>query len=99
MAVLNHETHASTIKPEGRRYGCHSKPRRREPLVVNNGFHFNRHLAGRGQESVLHRVTIPDFGSLECRYDKSLSDASCSGCPHRGSGEEYSKQINAGADE
>ena len=32
--------------------------------------------------------------SMECRYDKSLSDTRCSGCKHAGSGEAYIEQQN-----
>lgn len=31
--------------------------------------------------------------SDRCRYDKSLSDASCDGCLHRGKGEAYDQLI------
>lgn len=42
----------------------------------------------------IQRVTkIQDSMSRECRYDKSLSDIKCDGCPRRGSGEAYAKKV------
>ena len=32
---------------------------------------------------------IADHMSQECRYDNSLRDVGCTGCPRRGSGERY----------
>lgn len=31
--------------------------------------------------------------SNECRYDMSLTDPNCTGCKHRGSGEDYDRMV------
>lgn len=94
MPVLDHEVRERTKQDSDARYGCHDKPRKREPLLVRDGWAESKtpngfHLAAQLLETVL------DFGSLECRYDKSLTDPKCAECEHRGSGERYSEQIRA----
>lgn len=84
MAVIDHEVHERTKQKQGAKWGCWNLERRREPLMVKDGFYPD----GR------QRFTeVPDFGSLECRNDISLSDPKCVGCRHAGSGEEYSLNV------
>lgn len=89
MPVLDHEVHDSVIQKEDAKYGCWNKERKREDLLVKNGWLFN-HLFTEGKQLF---TEIEDFGSLECRYDKSLLDNKCKGCNRQGSGEKYSEMI------
>lgn len=90
MPVEDHETHDSTRRGAGHKYGCNGKPRRRDGLKVKGGWQTN----GWANETGVQRFKIvPDFGSLECRYDNSLADTHCDGCEHRGRGEAYAKTI------
>ena len=91
--VEEHAVHEKVRQKEGARYGCHNKPRRRDDYFVKTGHdatktHFDGDVTTRQRRSL-----IPDFGSLECRYDMSLTDDKCEGCEHRGSGEAYDKKI------
>lgn len=36
---------------------------------------------------------IPNRMSRTCRYDRSLADPACAGCPSQGLGEEYDRMI------
>ena len=83
MPVLTHDTHERTRIGSDFRYGCHNKPRRRDPIFVKSGYDLDG----------LRWSWVPDAGSLECRYDMSLKDFACEGCQHRGSGEAYDQQV------
>ena len=95
MPVEDHPIHEKTRQGSDARYGCWGRERRREPLLVKNG-----HTSGHGDFEAVQRLTlIPDHGSVECRYDMSLSDQKCAGCQHRGSGERYAESVKAKAKE
>lgn len=81
MPVLNTPVHDKTKQAENHRYGCFNKRLERKTVVVPMGYAVHT--------GTVIFIEIEDFGSKECRYDKSLSDASCLGCEHRGSGEKY----------
>ena len=84
MPVLDHAVHPSTVG--GEKYGCNRKPNR-QPFYWARTVDFNL-------IPPLDRcVQITDQMSRLCRYDMSLQDAKCKGCPQRGLGEEYSKDI------
>lgn len=93
MPVEKHETHDSTKRGAGHKYGCNGKPRRRNDLAVKDGWHKAASLATLEIQGTQKFKEIPDFGSTECRYDNSLTDPHCEGCEHRGSGEAYAKTI------
>ena len=86
MPVIEHDVHESTRIGSDHRYGCFDHVREDgyfAPARIEfaNGF----------------KVTsawVQDRTSKECRFDFSLTDPSCTGCKHRGSGEEYARKIN-----
>lgn len=80
MPVLDHPTHEATRIGADHRYGCHSRQRPIAGQTVTGA-------AAYGARQWPHRM------STECRYDLSLSDPSCTGCPHRGSGEDYDRAV------
>lgn len=77
MPVLEHEIHPSVKVGPEHRYGCWNRPRP-EKLVNLGGFNSGLRI---------NRM------SRECRFDMSLSDPNCSGCAHRGSGEDYDAKV------
>lgn len=88
MPVENHPVHSATVQKAGALYGCHSLDRNRKPILVKAGYtKYGEQLWCR----------IDDFGSKECRYDKSLTDNKCRDCQHRGSGEAYFRKVNDAA--
>lgn len=90
MPVIDHPIHPSTQHGPDARWGCWNRPRRRDPMLMKDG-----HLAASpdGLETVQRWRIVPDFGSLECRNDVSLTDPRCTDCEHRGSGEAYTKSM------
>jgi len=92
MPVLEHAVHDLTRQKPGARYGCNGKPRRRDMLLVKAGYSPAADNLRRLERDQLWE-RIPDNGSKECRYDRSLGDPKCEGCQHRGSGEEYSRSV------
>lgn len=88
MPVEDHPVHKATMQASGALYGCHSRSRNRSNLLVKAGY-------TRYGEQLW--MSIDDFGSKECRYDKSLTDNKCRECPHRGSGEDYFRKVNDAA--
>ena len=87
MPVVDTPVHPSTSVGDDHRYGCHNKPRIREPYHVKNGY------ARLGRNAIQRVKVIEESGSPECRYDRSMTDASCTGCEHRGSGEQYAEDV------
>lgn len=90
MPVLDHGIDAKVKIGEGHRYGCWGGERKREPLRVKDG-HVPAPYPSAGTVQAWRQ--IPAFGSVECRYDLSMTDPCCTGCPHRGSGEDYDQAI------
>lgn len=82
MPVEDHEIHESVRHTDDKRYGCHNRP------AYADGY-----IASPWAKSVY----VPNKMSRECRYDRSLSDAWCVDCKHRGSGEEYDRRIREAA--
>lgn len=78
MPGLDTDVHEKTRIGADWRYLCHNKPR---PVV--------RQIV----RSLFSAAQWTYNFSTECRYDMSLTDRACEGCPHRGTGEEYDKQI------
>lgn len=96
MPVIDTEVHPLVRQEPGARYGCNGKPRRRDMLLVKAGYtSAPGNLFAMVRKQIWHRV--PDNGSKECRYDRSLGDPKCEGCQHRGSGQEYSKSVQMAA--
>lgn len=79
MPVVNHPTHEHGIRDADHRYGCFNRKPFKKTVVVEDWQGVYR---------------WPFRMSMECRYDKSLSDTRCSGCKHAGSGEAYTEQQN-----
>jgi len=92
MPVLDHDTHPSTVD-NGRPYGCHN----RQPFAAGHwardGFADYMDDRDTGLDARVKITYIPHRMSTECRYDMSLSDSKCAGCPHQGSGEARSERI------
>lgn len=77
MPVEDHPIHERVRHGADSKYGCWNLPR-----------------------PVYGQLVAPRIGrpwpytfSTECRYDKSLTDAWCDGCEHRGSGEIYAERV------
>lgn len=84
MPVIPHPTHPDTVQNPEAKYLCNGKPRVRHLLRVKTGYDIHGNLG---------MQFIKDFGSLECRYDRSLQDVKCAGCQHAGSGEAYAAHV------
>lgn len=87
MPVLDHEVHPSTIQGPGHRYGCHDHEEYAATFTTKHG----HRLDG----TVVFKET-PHTLSRECRYDLSTTDPNCSGCKHRGKGEDYDRMVREG---
>jgi hypothetical protein len=89
MPVINHPIHPATMG--GKRYGCNG---RRE---FKAGYWApDRTYAPDG--SFIRTITFVESATIrDCRYDMSLTDPKCDGCPHRGSGELYADKIRKDA--
>ena len=89
MPVLEHDVHEKVRIDTAHRYGCHSR------IGYSGGYYApDRRYYGTGGFDVVSAL-VENRMSKECRYDMSLSDTSCEGCPHRGSGEAYDKRIRS----
>lgn len=77
MAVIDHPVHERVKIGADHRYGCHNRPAEFKPTC----------------ESKFSGETWPFNNSHECRFDLSLTDHSCTGCEHRGSGEQYALMV------
>lgn len=91
MPVIDHPVHKSTIKDSQHRYGCWNKDRNFKAYYAPQRF-----AGSDGYKPVFRfeAVRIEHAMSKECRYDMSITDPCCSDCKHRGSGEEYAKQVS-----
>lgn len=93
MPVEDHEVHPSTVAAAGHLYGCWG---------VRDGT-LKQYLApdriyqvdGAGWKATAR--WIKNTMSRECRYDMSLKDPACTGCPNRGSGEAYAAGVRSAA--
>lgn len=90
MPVIQHEIHSSVQQSSDAKYGCWNKPRSRGPLIVQDGY---LTWDDKFRYAIPKFKTIENFGSLECRYDHSLTDSKCKDCCHIGSGEDYAEFI------
>jgi hypothetical protein len=67
-------------------YGCHSKPRERRKVVVQDGWRRvsieNRSTGVPTSFVTPNLISIPDPMSSDCRYDRAATDARCAGCPN-----------------
>ena len=90
MAVIDHPVHKMTQFDDTHRYGCHNRKDLMEAYYAPN-----RAAGTDGYKPTwwLERIRIPFTMSRECRYDRSLKDAWCDGCKHRGSGEAYDAKV------
>lgn len=82
MPVIDRPVHPKVKITDSHRWWCCGKSRTREPLMVQDGW---------TEDGRRNMVEIEDFGSLECRHDFSLTDQSCRGCEHMGTGEIYAQ--------
>lgn len=92
MAVIDHAVHEKVKIQADKPYGCHNTERN------FTGYHAPNRAAGTdGYKPTwwLERVRIPHVMSRDCRYDMSLTDARCTGCKHRGSGEKYNAMVRS----
>ena len=74
MPVIDHPVHQHGVRDAEHRYGCFNRKPFKERVVI---------------ETWRGLVTWPFRMSMECRYDRSLTDSACAGCKHAGSGESY----------
>jgi hypothetical protein len=85
MAVLDHPVHPKTVGSD--RYdACQAKVRK------PNYWAPQRRYFPDGSFEITS-VRVPDPSSKTCRYDMSLTDSKCEGCPQRGFGESYNKMV------
>lgn len=84
MAVENHPVHPSTMKDSNKLRHCTNRTDFKPFLYVQNGW------TGDGRKVM---KSMPFTMSNECRYDKSLTDAECTGCSRRGEGEAYGRSV------
>lgn len=82
MPGVDYDVHPMTVG--GSKYGCWGVLRRREPYPAKDGFTED----GRQKFTV-----VEDVMSVDCRYDRSLTDPKCRSCPNAGDGEAYSELI------
>lgn len=79
MAVLDHAVHERVKIGADHRYGCHNRPATFKEMC----------------ESKFSVELWKFVMSNECRFDLSLTDPSCTGCVHRGSGEQYDQMVRS----
>ena len=84
MPGLDYDVHELTRA--GERYGCNG-PSKRKP-----GY-WAPDICRKTSPPKVVWAWIEDTSSTECRFDLSLKDGRCDGCPRRGSGEEYDQRI------
>jgi hypothetical protein len=89
MAVLAHDVHERTREAAGAVWGCH-----RRPEFAAGYWAPDRHYLPGGRFKVV-QTWIPNVMSTDCRFDLSLTDPKCSGCPRRGSGEAYNEMVRS----
>ncbi len=86
MPVEDIPVHPSTVGSE--RYdACRNKVRQEGYWVQSLSYRRNPPMR------VWHWVE--DSSSTDCRYDRSLTDCKCEGCPRRGQGEDYDRRMRA----
>lgn len=90
MAVLEHEVHEKVRIAEDKPYGCHNGSRDSAGYIAPDRVYRS---CGVLYDDV--RRPIRTVMSRTCRYDMSLTDARCTGCKHRGSGEEYDSMVRS----
>lgn len=79
MAVIEHPVNERTKIGADHRYACHNRPAEFKPIC----------------ESKFSCETWPFSNSHECRFDLSPTDPGCTGCEHRGRGEQYDQMVRA----
>lgn len=88
MPVIEHEVH-DKVKSTGKEpYLCKNKNIQPYYYVSTRDYMYG--LTYRMIHTLVHHRM-----SKECRYDKSLSDARCDDCIHRGSGEDYAEMVRS----
>lgn len=88
MAVVDHPVHPKTAHVPGTPYGCHNR------RMAKGYWVHQRHYYPDGKY-LMQQVFIEHRMSTECRYDKSLTDARCARCKHKGKGEAYFNEVIA----
>lgn len=66
------------------RYGCHNRPR---PTAASSYIAQAGWVGVKGgslgtQRHPIHVEIMSAFGTTDCQYDKSATDAACAGCNH-----------------
>ena len=87
--VEDHPVHPSTRQLLGHRYGCHNHPPYKAGYWAKAGHDINPSTRTATQRV----VWVTHSMSMECRFDKSLTDTGCADCCHQGAGEKHAEQL------
>lgn len=88
MPAINHPVHPATTHQGDKPYGCSNN-------VFSDGYWVNQRRYFPDGQYVMQPSFVVHKMSTGCRYDGSLADKRCAECNHRGSGEDYVKQVTA----
>ena len=92
MPVIDHEVHPSTRILADHRYGCWNREEYAGGYYAPDGLDDVKDIDG-FKDARIRLKYIPNVLSKDCRYGMSVTDPSCSGCRHRGEGEEYAGAV------